>query len=61
MDVLRLATLVQDRIGEHGKDRRYAARPEAVASLLASLEVFLGQAEAIEAEALPAEAEVAGD
>lgn len=30
LDVLRLATLVQFRMGEHGKDRRYAVRPEAV-------------------------------
>ncbi len=61
LDVLRLATLVQFRIGDHGKDRRYAIRPEALTSLLGSLEVFLGQAEAIEANALPAEAEVSGD
>jgi len=61
LDVLRLATLVQFRIGEHGKDRRYAARPEAVASLRSSLDVFLGQAEMIETESLPVEAETAGD
>lgn len=61
LDVLRLATLVQFRIGEHGKDRRYMIRPEAMASLMGSLEVFLGQAEALEAERLPAEAEVSGD
>lgn len=61
LDVLRLATLVQFRIGEHGKDRRYAARPEAVASLLGSLDIFLGQEESIEAEPLPAEVETAGD
>ncbi len=61
LHVLRLATLVQFRYGEHGKDLRYAARPEAMASLVASLEVFLGQAEAIDAERLSAEAEVAGD
>ncbi len=58
LDVLRLATLVQFRIGEHGKDRRYAVRPEAVASLMQSLDVFLGQGEP---EALPIEAEVSGD
>jgi DNA-binding transcriptional ArsR family regulator len=56
LDVLRLATLVQFRIGEHGKDRRYAVRPEALTSLLNSLEVFLGQTEPIEAEPLPVEA-----
>lgn len=61
LDVLRLATLVQFRIGEHGKDRRYAARPEAVASLMQSLDVFLGQSEPIEAEPVPVEAEVSGD
>ena len=58
LDVLRLATLVQFRIGEHGKDRRYAARPEAVASLMQSLDVFLGQREP---ESSPIEAEVSGD
>ena len=57
LDVLRLATLVQFWIGEHGKDRRYAARPEAVVSLLRSLEVFLGQREP---EPLPIEAEASG-
>ena len=61
LDVLRLATLVQFRIGEHGKDRRYAARPEAVASLINSLDVFLGQAESIDAESIPVEVETAGD
>jgi len=60
LDALRLATLVQLRIGEHGKDRRYAIRPEAVLSLLASLEIFLVPARTIETEALPAEAEVSG-
>ena len=58
LDVLRLATLVQFRIGEHGKDRRYAARPEAVASLMQSLDVFLGQREP---EPAPVEAEASGD
>ena len=58
LDVLRLATLVQFRIGEHGKDRRYAARPEAVASLMQSLDVFLGQREP---EPSQIEAEVSGD
>ena len=57
LDVLRLATLVQFRIGEHGKDRRYAARPEAVASLMQSLDVFLGQREP---EPSQIEAEVSG-
>ncbi|MFQ5942603.1 MAG: ArsR/SmtB family transcription factor [Anaerolineales bacterium] len=61
LDVLRLATLVQFRIGEHGKDRRYAVRPEALESLLSSLEIFLGQTEPIEVKPLPAEAEIAGD
>ena len=61
LDVLRLATLVQFRIGEHGKDRRYAARPEAVASLMQSLDVFLSQREPIEAEPDPVEAETSGD
>ena len=61
LDVLRLVTLVQFPIGGHAKDRRYAARPEAMSSLLDSLEIFLGQAERIEAEPLPVEAEVAGD
>ena len=61
LDVLRLATLVQFRIGKHGKDRRYAARPEAVASLMQSLDVFLGQREPIEAEPAPVEAEASGD
>lgn len=61
LDVLRLATLVQFRIGEHGKDRRYAARPEAVASLMESLDVFLGQREPIETEPVPVEAEASGD
>lgn len=60
LDVLRLATLVQFRTGEHGKDRRYAVRPEAVASLKRSLEVFLGQEEPIESDPLPIEAESAG-
>ncbi|MEE9216931.1 MAG: helix-turn-helix domain-containing protein, partial [Anaerolineales bacterium] len=59
--VLRLATLVQVRILEHGKDRRYTVRPEAVASLLGSLQVFLSQGDAIEAEPLPVEVEAAGD
>lgn len=61
LDVLRLATLVQVRMLEHGKDRRYAVRPGAVANLLGSLDVFLGQGEAIEAEALPVEVEAAGN
>ena len=61
LDVLRLATLVQFRIGEHGKDRRYAARPEAVASLMESLDVFLGLREPIETEPVPVEAEASGD
>ncbi len=61
LDVLRLATLVQVRILEHGKDRRYASRPEAMGSLVASLEDFLGQSEAIDAERLSAKAEVSGD
>ena len=61
LDVLRLATLVQVRMLEHGKDRRYAVRPGAVANLLGSLDVFLGRGEAIEAEALPVEVEAAGN
>ncbi len=61
LDVLRLATLVQFRIAKHGKDRRYAARPEAVASLVQSLDVFLGHREPIEAEPVPVEAEASED
>jgi DNA-binding transcriptional ArsR family regulator len=61
LDVLRLATLVQFRIGEHGKDRRYAIRPDALAGLQNSVEIFLGQAEPIQAEPLSVEAEAAGN
>ena len=61
LHILRLATLVQFRTGEHGKDQRYAVRPDAVASLLGSLDIFLGQGEAIEVEPLPVEAEASGD
>jgi len=61
LDVLRLATLVQLRMGEHGKDRRYAVRPEALASILGSLGLFLGQMEAIETADVPVEAEAGGD
>jgi DNA-binding transcriptional ArsR family regulator len=59
LDILRLATLVQFRLGKHDKDRRYATRQDAIAAIFAALEGFLGQAEAIEVERL--EAEVAGD
>lgn len=58
LDILRLATLVQFSLGKHDKDRRYAARQDAIAAIFAALEGFLGQAEAIEVERL--EAEVAG-
>jgi DNA-binding transcriptional ArsR family regulator len=52
LDVLRLATLVQFRVGKHDKDRRYAARQDAISAIFAALEGFLGQAEAIEVEQL---------
>lgn len=59
LDILRLATLVQFRIGGHKQDRRYAIRQDAIASVFAALQGFLGQAEGIEVEQL--EAEVVGD
>lgn len=59
LDILRLATLVQFRVAGQGKDRRYALRHGAIASVFAALEGFLGQGESIEVERL--EAELAGD
>lgn len=56
LDILRLATLVQFRIGGQGKtDRRYALRQEAIGSVFAALEGFLRQAEPAEVEQLEAE------
>lgn len=48
LDLLRLATLVQFRVGGEGKDRRYAVRQDAINSVFAALEGFLGQAEMLE-------------
>lgn len=59
LDILRLATLVQFRLSGQGKDRRYALRHDAIHSVFAALEGFLGQGEGIEVERL--EAEVAPD
>lgn len=59
LDILRLATLVQFRLSGQGKDRRYALRHDAIGSVFAALEAFLGQAESIEVERL--EAEIASD
>jgi DNA-binding transcriptional ArsR family regulator len=41
LQALRLAGLVQLTLGEHKDDRRYAARPEAIASTCALLEGFM--------------------
>lgn len=59
LDILRLATLVQFRISGHKQDRRYALRHDAISSVFAALEGFLGQSEGVEVEQL--EAEVIGD
>jgi DNA-binding transcriptional ArsR family regulator len=43
LKVLRLAGLVQLRLGEDKQDRAYAARPEMVKAACASLSDFLGE------------------